>query len=312
MNLRLSSAPHIHSRQTTAGIMRDVIIALVPSIAAGVYLFGTRAALVLIASVITAVMSEYLWQKLAKKPVRIGDLSAVVTGLILGLNLPSNVPLWMPVIGSFFAVIIVKQLFGGIGNNFLNPASTARAVLLTSWPARMATALLPQRAIFSTTAALADATTAATPLANPSAYTQLDLFLGNVPGAIGETCKAAILIGLLYMLVRGVVRWQIPVVFVGTVALTTYLLGGDALTAILSGGVMFGAVFMATDYVTNPMLTRGQVIFAIGCGLMTTLIRQFGNYPEGVTYGILLMNCVTPLIDKYSKRRVYGEVRQHA
>ena len=311
MALHISTGPHLRSRDDTQRLMLDVLIALLPSTAASIYFFGLRAALIIAVSVAAAVLSEFVWQKLAHKPIRINDLSAAVTGLLLALNLPANVPWWIPLIGSAFAILIVKQLFGGIGHNFLNPALAARAVLLTSWPSHMTKAYLPLRTLFASSAATGvDTVSAATPLLVPS--TELgDLFLGNIPGAIGETCKAAILIGLVYLLVRRVISWEIPVVMVGTVALMSWILGDDVLRMVLSGGLLFGACFMATDYVTSPMLKLGHVIYAVGCGLMVTLIRKFGNYPEGVTYAILLMNIVTPLIDRSLKRKVYGEVKQH-
>ena len=313
MNLRISTGPHVVARESTQTLMLDVIIALIPTTAAGIYLFGIRAAWVLAVAVVSALLSEYLWQKLAKKPVRISDLSAVVTGLILGLNMPPQIPLWVPAIGSFIAVILVKQLFGGIGHNFMNPALLARGVLLVSWPAAMTVFTLPVRVLGNTAVeASADAVSAATALIRPSAYTTYDLLMGNIPGAIGEVCKLAILIGFLYMLFVGTVSWHIPVCFVGAVALLTWVLGGDPLAAVLSGGVLFGAVFMATDYVTNPMLNIGHIIFGIGCGVVVVVIRKFGNYPEGVTFAILIMNILTPLIDRWTSRRVYGMVKKHA
>ncbi len=312
MNLHISTGPHIKSRQDTQSLMRDVLIALLPATAAAVYLYGARAVWLLLASTASAVLAEYVWQKLTKRPIRVSDLSAAVTGLLLGLNMPANAPVWVPVIGSVFAIIIVKQLFGGVGHNFLNPALAARAVLLTSWPAHMASAILPLRTIgASSVQTSVDMVTSATPLSGKFECSALDLFLGNIPGAIGEVCKAAILLGYIYLVLRGVIGWHIPAVFVATVALMSWLLGGNPLTAVLSGGVMFGAVFMATDYVTNPMLRRGQAIYAFGCGMLVVLIRKFGNYPEGVTYAILLMNIATPLIDRSLKRRIYGEVKQH-
>lgn len=311
MSLRLSTGPHILARTSTRSIMLDVIIALIPTTAAGIYLFGWHAAMVVAVSIISAVLAEGTWQKLSGRRVAVSDLSAVVTGLLLGLNLPSSAPWWMAAIGSVVAVVLVKQLFGGIGQNFLNPALAARAVLLTSWPARMTTFFLPQRLLqvgTTSAASIGDAVSSATPLAK-SGTAMMDLLWGNVPGTIGEVCKIAILIGFVYLLVRGVVRPHIPVLFVGTVALMTWLFGGDPLAAVLSGGVLFGAVFMATDYATNPMMVIGQCIFAVGCGVIVVVIRRWGNYPEGVTYAILLMNIVTPLIDRFSKRRVYGEVK---
>ena len=312
MALHISTGPHLRAKANTQRLMLDVLIALLPATAASIYFFGYKAALIVCISVAAAVLSEYAWQKLAHKPLRIDDLSAAVTGLLLGLNLPANVPLWIPLIGSVFAIIVVKQLFGGIGHNFLNPALAARAVLLTSWPSHMTKAYLPLRTLFGSAAETGvDTLAGATPLLAPGAVEVRDLFFGNIPGAIGETCKLAILIGLIYLLVRKVISWEIPVIMVGTVALCSWAFGDDALKAILSGGLLLGACFMATDYVTTPMLKAGHVIYAVGCGLMVVLIRKFGNYPEGVTYAILLMNIVTPLLDKALKRKVYGEVKQH-
>ena len=314
MNLRLSTGPHYLSRESTKTLMLDVLIALVPTTAAGIYLFGIKAAWVLAVAVISALLSEYAFQKLAKRPVRVMDLSAVVTGLILGLNLPAEAPLWLPAIGSVVAVILVKELFGGIGHNFMNPAMLARGFLLASWPARMSVYYLPARVLGATSVIPAgtDAVSAATALIRPSGYQVYDLLMGNIPGTIGEVCKIAILIGFLYMLFVGTVKWHIPVIFVGTVALMTLLLGGDPVKAVLSGGLLFGAVFMATDYVTNPMLKTGQIIFAVGCGVIVTVIRLTKAYPEGVTFAILLMNILTPLIDRMTSRRVYGTVKNHA
>lgn len=313
MNLRLSVGPHYLSRESTQTLMLDVIIALVPTAAAGIYLFGSKAAWVLAVAVASAVICEYVFQKLARRPVRVMDLSAVVTGLILGLNLPAEVPLWLPAIGSAIAIIIVKELFGGIGQNFLNPALLARAVLLASWPARMSVYYLPTRVLgITSTVPAHDAVSSATALIHPHGYENYDLLMGNIPGTIGEVCKIAILIGFLYMLFVGTIKWHIPVVFVGTVALLTWLLGDDPVKAVLSGGLLFGAVFMASDYVTNPMLKSGQIIFAVGCGILVTVIRTAKAYPEGITYAILLMNIFTPLIDRATSRRVYGTVKKHA
>lgn len=300
MNLKISTAPHFHNPVNTKALMRNVLIALAPTTIYGVYAFGLPALMLLAVSCASAVLSEFLWQKIAKKKVRVGDLSALVTGLILGLNLPANAPWWLALIGSAFAIIVVKQLFGGLGDNFLNPAMAARAVLLASWPAHMTKYVCPtffQEGI--------DAVTTATPLATGTASLR-DLFLGNIPGTIGEVCKAAILLGFVYLLVTRTIRWRIPVIMVGSVFVFSWLFGRDPVQAILSGGVLFGAVFMATDYVTNPMTPLGQMIYAFGIGLIISVIRQFGSYPEGVTYGILLMNIATPLIDRFIPRKVYG------
>lgn len=307
MNLTISTAPHIRCKDSVKTIMRDVLIALLPTTAAGIYLFGLNSALIVAVSVASAVLAEFAWQKLAKRPVRVKDLSAAVTGLIFALNLPPTAPWWMAMIGSAFAIIVVKQLFGGIGDNFLNPALAARALLLASWPARMTQFVLP--AYFSG----ADAVTSATVLSESGFQTTyLDMFLGRIPGTIGEVCKAAILIGFAYLLIRRVISWQVPVIILAVVALLSCIFGSDPLTAILSGGAMFGAVFMATDYTTSPMTAKGQIIFAVGIGVIIVLIRKFGSYPEGVTYAILFMNIVAPLIDKYVAPRLYGEVKKHA
>ena len=306
MSLRISTAPHMHNPLTTQRLMQYVCIALLPTAAWGVYAFGLPALLVLGISMAGSVLAEFLWQKIAKQPVRINDFSALVTGLILGLNLPATAPWWMVLIGAFFAVIIVKQLFGGLGDNFLNPALAARAVLLASWPVHMTASACVNPTFFQ---AGVDAVSTATPLGVPGNYTLMQLFLGQCPGAIGEVSKAAILVGLLFLLVTKVISWRIPVIMTASVFCCTMLIGGAtpeaALAAVLSGGVLFGAVFMATDYVTSPITPWGQVIYAIGIGLIITLIRQFGSYPEGVTYGILLMNIATPLIDRLP-RKIYG------
>lgn len=306
MSLRISTAPHAHNPVTTQRLMQYVLIALLPTAAVGVYAFGFPALLVLAVSCVTAVLSELIWQVIAKQEVRISDCSALVTGLILGLNLPSTAPWWMAMIGSAFAVIIVKQLFGGLGDNFLNPALAARAVLLASWPKYMTASAYMTPTFFQSGV---DAATAATPLASKGTYSLMELFLGQIPGTIGEVCKAAILLGFLFLLVTGTVSWRIPVVMTGSVFVFSWIIGGGgaeaALAATLSGGVLFGAVFMATDYVTSPITPRGQIIYAAGIGLIIALIRNYGSYPEGVTYGILLMNIATPLIDRIP-RRIYG------
>lgn len=303
MNLRISTAPHIHHPVTTQRLMIYVLLALLPTTAVGIYAFGLPALMLLAISCVTAVLSEFLWQKIAKKRVLISDCSALVTGLILGLNLPANAPWWLAVIGSAFAVILVKQLFGGLGDNFLNPAMAARAVLLASWPVHMTSFVLPT--FFSG----ADAVTGATPLATKSAQL-MDLFMGNIPGTIGEVSKVAILLGLLILLFTRTITWHIPFTMVASVFVFSWLFGADPVYSILSGGVLFGAVFMATDYVTNPMTASGKMIYAAGIGLIITVIRQFGAYPEGVTYGILLMNIATPLIDRFLPQKIYGRQKE--
>ena len=301
MSLRLSTAPHIRSPKTTTRLMLSVLLALLPSAAAGVWYFGARALMLLCVSTASAVAAEYLWQKLGRLPVRVGDLSAAVTGLILGLILPPTATWWMAVVGSVFAIIIVKQLFGGIGDNFLNPAMAARAVLLASWPARMTAYVTASR--FG-----ADAVSTATPLARGAegSCSYLELLLGNVPGTIGETCKLAILAGLLLLLLTRTVTWRIPVIMLGSTAFFSWILGFDPLYAVLSGGVLFAAAFMANDYATSPMSSRAQVVYAAGIGLITVVIRNYGSYPEGVTYAVLFMNILTPLLDRFMPHKIYG------
>lgn len=301
MSLRLSTAPHIRSPKTTTRLMLNVLLALLPSAAAGVWYFGTRALMLLCVSTASAVVAEYLWQKLGRLPVRVGDLSAAVTGLILGLILPPTATWWMAVVGSVFAIIIVKQLFGGIGDNFLNPAMAARAVLLASWPARMTAYVTASR--FGV-----DAVSTATPLARGAegSYSYLELLLGNVPGTIGETCKLAILAGLLLLLLTRTVTWRIPVIMLGSTAFFSWILGFDPLYAVLPGGVLFAAAFMANDYATSPMSSRAQVVYAAGIGLITVVIRNYGSYPEGVTYAVLFMNILTPLLDRFMPHKIYG------
>ena len=309
MQWKVSAALHVHAKDSTATLMLDVIAALMPCVVAGIWLFGYRAAIVVAVSVAACVLTELVCQKIAKKPIRINDLSAVVTGIILALNLPSTAPWWMILIGAIIAIGLVKQLFGGIGDNFLNPALTARAVLLASWPARMT----------ATNTASAyplpfDTVTSATVLTPETTLntTMVDMLVGRIPGTIGEVCKVAILLGLVYLLIRRTITWHIPVVMVGTFMLSAWAFGLDPIHAVLSGGILFGAVFMATDYGTSPMSTGGQVSYAAGAGLIVALIRAFGSYPEGVTYAIRFMNVVTPLIDRAVKPRIYGEVKSHA
>ena len=296
----VSSAPHVRAKDSTAVLMLDVITALMPCAVAGVWLFGWDAARVILISVASCVLCEYLWQKLARKPIRINDLSAVVTGLILALCLPPTAPWWMIVLGAAVAILLVKQLFGGIGDNFVNPAMTARAVLLASWPAFMAA-----KAYVTPF----DAVSSATPLAESGApaLSTLDLFIGRMPGSIGEVCKLGILIGLIYLLVRKTITWHIPITMLASFALSMLLLGGDPVEGLLTGSVLFGAVFMATDYTTSPMTVPGKLIYAAGGGLIIALIRTFGGYPEGTTYGVLLMNIATPLIDRATRLRIYGQ-----
>lgn len=314
--LIVSHAPHIEGKDSISHIMLNVIIALLPALIAGCIVFGYRAFVVTLVCVVSCVAAEGVWQKVLKKPVTLWDFSAVVTGMLLAFNLPAGIPLWMAVIGSVFAIIVVKQFFGGLGYNFMNPALGARAFLLASWALAMTTWPTPGTHIplFNT----ADVVTSATPLAAYAAGegnlpSYMTLFLGNTGGCIGETSALATLIGAAYLLACGVIRLRVPVAFIGTVALGTWIFGGhnglftgDCLYQILSGGLMLGAFFMATDYSTTPFTPAGQIVFGIGCGVITVLIRIWGGYPEGVSYSILLMNIVTPLIDKVTAPRRYG------
>jgi len=320
----VSSSPHIRSDETISSIMLDVIIALSPAFIAGAYFFGYRAILITLVSIISCVAAEYIWQKTCKKPITISDWSAVVTGMLLAFNMPVTVPLWMPVIGGFFAIIIVKQFFGGLGHNFMNPALAARAFLLASWPGAMTKWVQPfeKISLFGNV----DAVSSATPLAiikGTEAVEQAvpgywQLFFGQIGGCIGETSAIALLLGAAYLLYRRVINWRIPVTFIATVGLFTFIFGkdglftGDALYHILSGGLILGAFFMATDYVSSPVTPKGQVIMGIGCGIITSIIRLYGGYPEGVSYSILLMNVLTPLIDKYTMPVKFGEVKARA
>ncbi|MDM8312188.1 RnfABCDGE type electron transport complex subunit D [Clostridium cadaveris] len=307
--LTLSSSPHIRTNESVQTIMRDVLIALLPAALAGIYFFKMRATLVMIVAVAAAVLSEYLWQRLTHKDITVGDLSAAVTGLLLAFNVPPTMPLWMVAVGSVFAVLIVKQLFGGIGQNIVNPALAGRAFLLASWPIAMTTWTL-------------DGATTATPLAILKAGegtlpTLSQAFIGNIGGCIGETSALALLIGFIYLLYRRVISWEIPVVYIGTVAILTTVIGrngfmtGNGIYEIFTGGLMLGAIFMATDYTTTPMTKKGQVIFALGCGIIATIIRTIGGYPEGVSYSILIMNLCVPLIDKFATPRTFGEAKKH-
>ncbi len=313
-NLRVTSSPHLHSGDSVRGVMADVVIALIPAVLVGVFYFGLPALWLILTSVASCVLFEALWQKMMGKPITIGDFSAVVTGLLLAFNVPSTLPLWMIVVGAFFAMIIVKQLFGGLGHNFVNPALAARAFLMASWAASMTKWVTPS--VFGM-----DARTTATPLAmmKTHAFSKLpslwDMFIGNIGGCIGETSALLLLLGGLYLMIKKVIHPAIPFSFIGTVAVLTFFLGGGTspeesatimLAHILSGGLMLGAFFMATDYTTSPTTKWGAYIMGIGCGVLTVIIRLYGGYPEGVSYSILLMNIASPLIDKVTIPRVFG------
>lgn len=306
--LIVSSAPHIRTKKDTPGVMLDVIIALLPTLIAGVVIFGLRALLVVATCVLASVVSEFLFNIIVKKNQTIFDLSAIVTGLILGLNLRADAPVWQCIVGSVFAIIVVKCLFGGLGQNFANPAVTARVFLLICFSNTLAGGARP---IISSNP---DLVAGATPLAVIAEGGELpalkDMFLGLRGGAIGEACILALVLGFIYLVARGVINFEIPVIMVGSVFVLSLLVGGDATVAlyqILSGGLVFGAVFMATDYVTTPITRTGKMIFALGCGLITFLIRQYGGYPEGVSFAILFMNILTPYIESWTKPRALGK-----
>ena len=309
-NLAVSSSPHLRSGASTRRIMQEVCLALAPAGIAGIVLYGAHAAALIAASVITCVLSEFIYQKLAKEKTTIGDWSAVVTGLLLAYNLPANAPIWLAVVGGVIAIVLVKQMFGGIGSNFMNPALTARAILFVSWSSLMSS--YPQ-----TTFAV-DATSSATPLALMGAGSVTDvnlwnLMIGNCSGVLGETCKLAIIAGGVYMLIRRIIDWRIPVTFIGTVFLCYLLKDGAemAVYQVFAGGLMLGAFFMATDYATSPVTGIGKLIMGVGCGILLFVIRAYASYPEGCSFAILFMNVVTPLIDKFTMPKPFGEVKQH-
>ncbi len=312
-NFAVTSSPHLRDKATSQRIMQEVCLALAPAGIAGIILYGLNAALLIAICVATCVLSEFVWQKATKQTVTISDWSAVVTGLLLAYNLPATAPWWIAVIGSILAIVVVKQFFGGIGSNFMNPALTARAILFISWSGIMGA--YPKANPFQLTA---DAVTGATPLATLNGGTTeginlLDLLLGNHGGVLGETCAIAIILGGVYLLVRGIADWRIPVSFIGTVFVCYLLKDGAemALYQVLAGGLLLGAFFMATDYATSPINKAGRVIFGIGCGFFLFIIRAFANYPEGCSFAILFMNVATPLIDRFTMPRPFGEVKKH-
>ncbi len=309
-NLIVSSSPHIRTPRDTRAIMLDVLIALAPALIASVIFFGLKALLVTAVSVVSCVVFEYGYRKLMKKNTTIGDLSAVITGVLLAFCMPASAPWWLPIIGAFFAIVLVKQLFGGLGKNFLNPALAGRAFLLASYAVLM-TSWTP--ASFQNV----DAATYATPLASlHSGVLASDsigaMLLGNVGGCLGEVSALALLLGGAWLVYRKVISLRIPLSFIGTVAVITLIFSrGNAhfvwmLQNLFSGGLMLGAIFMATDYCTSPVTPKGQIIYGIGCGLLTVLIRYFGGYPEGVSYAILIMNIPVWMIDKNTAPRRFG------
>lgn len=306
-----SSSPHIRSEQTTHKIMLDVLIGLLPALAASVFYFGFNSLVLVVLSVASAVVTEYVLQIIMKKDVAISDLSAVVTGVLVAFNIPSTAPWWIAVMGSVFAIAIAKQIFGGIGFNFMNPALVGRAFLMASWPVHMTTGFIDP---------ITDAVTTATPLAILKGVegealplpSLIDMLLGRMPGSLGETSAILLIIGGVYLIYRGVIKWIIPVVYIGTVAVLAMFVDGPSMVAyhIFGGGLILGAFFMATDYVTCPITDKGKIIYAVGCGALTMLIRAVGGYPEGVSYSILLMNIMTPLIDKYVSPKLFGGAKK--
>ena len=308
--LIVSSSPHLNGKRTTQNIMLDVIIGLAPAMLASIVYFGVKAAAVILTCVASCVLSEFLCRKVMKRPQTVGDLSCVVTGVLLALNLPATIHPLIAVFGSVVAIVVVKQMFGGIGQNFVNPALTARIILMNSFPARMTHWVAP-----FDYAATADSITTATPLGilkegGGELPSYLDLFLGKTGGCLGETCALAILIGGIYLIARRVISPVIPVTYLATAVVFSLLFGRDPIFDLLSGGLMLGAFFMATDYTTSPLYFWGRVVFAIGCGALTLVIREFGSLPEGVSYSILLMNILTPLIERYIKPKAFGSPKK--
>ncbi len=320
--LTISSSPHVHSPVTTKTLMRDVLIALIPALIGSVVFFGFRALMVTMVSMAACVFFEWAWCKLMKKHCKVYDMSAMITGALLAFVCPVTIPYWCIILGDFFAIIVVKMLFGGIGRNIVNPALAGRAFMF-SWPVLMSTwvkvGFENAVGIFST----ADAVTAATPLANmhqgmmPAESIQ-DMFLGNVGGCIGETSALLLLIGGVYLVVRKVISLRIPVAYIGTVAVLSLLfpMGNDPIqwmaAQLFGGGLMLGAIFMATDYVTSPLTHLGQIVYGVGCGVITIAIRYFGGYNEGVSYAILVMNCCVVLLDRIGRPAKFGAPKKEA
>ena len=310
----VSGTPHVRSKESIQSIMRDVVIALIPASVMGIYYFGFKALMLIAVSIVSSLVFEWGYEKILKKPITVSDFSAVLTGLLLALNLPATASWWVPVVGSFIAIVLGKQFYGGLGQNFINPALIGRAFLVAAYPTQTT------GAAFATGRMIVDASTYATPLAELKAGTALvngdaikNALIGNVGGCIGETCAIALLIGGVYLIVKHIISWRIPVIYIAVVFILTTIMRGNGVIGgvyeIFVGGLMLGAFFMATDYVTSPISAKGQVIFAVGCGLLTSFIRVYGGYPEGVSYSILIMNLAVPLIDRYTRPRIFGEVK---
>ncbi|MCC0666636.1 RnfABCDGE type electron transport complex subunit D [Clostridioides sp. ZZV14-6044] len=319
--LIVSSSPHVRSNEDTSYIMKQVIIALLPAAVAGVYFFRLNALSAMFFCILGTVGTEFLYQKFMKHKSTIGDFSAVVTGLLLAFNVPASLPWWMCLVGGIFAILVVKMVFGGIGCNFVNPALAARAFLLASFPVAMTAWTQPG---VNWIGKNLDAVTTATPLSflkngaagladlSSNGISLADMMIGNIGGCIGETSAILLLLGGVYLMYKGIINYVIPVFYIATVFILTFLLGGFninfAIYQLFAGGLMLGGFFMLTDYTTSPMTKKGQIIYAVLAGLITTVIRMYGGYPEGVSYSILLVNCLAPLIDKFVRNRVFGEV----
>ena len=318
------SSPFLRNNAvSTSGVMLDVIIAMIPTVLAAGWFFGKSALIHIFSAVISAVLAEWLYARIAKKESTISDLSAVVTGMLVAFNIPSGAPWWISVMGSVLAIILVKEIFGGLGQNFMNPALTARTILMLSWAAMMASTAPNAGQLFAGVAPEAvDVVASATPLAKGAPVFSLrDIFIGNIPGMLGETSKLALLLGGIYLLLRRVIDWRVPVFFIGTVLGLFWLQTGvfysvesgsqNALYQVLTGGLILGAFFMATDYVTCPISKRGKVVMGIGCGLLLFIIRVYNqSYPEGCSFAILFMNVLTPLIDKWTAPKPFGSVKK--
>ena len=304
VRLSVSVSPHIRGRTSTRSIMLDVLIALAPAFIASILIFGARAALIVCICAVTCVLCEFIFEKGMKKPITISDHSAIITGVLLAFNLPVDIPIWQAVFGSAVAIILVKQLFGGLGKNFANPAITARIVMFLAFSVSM-----------TTWTHHVEAVTGATPLmllaggATDTLPKLTDMLLGLRGGALGETCALALLLGGIYLIIRGVITWHTPVVYIATVFAFTALLGQDPVYHILSGGLLLGSIFMATDYVTTPQTSGGRLIFGVGAGLLTVIFRVYGSFPEGVSFAILLMNILTPYINKLTENKPLGGVK---
>ncbi len=301
--LMITSSPHLHCGMNTRGVMLDVLIALLPAAVASVLLFGWRALAVELVCVASCMAAEVLSRMVMKREQTVGDLSCVVTGLLLAFNLPATMPLWQAALGGVVAIVVAKQMFGGLGQNFVNPALAGRIVLMASFPEAMNNWVVPL------TGTGADAVTSATPLAGGT-YSLTEMFFGIRGGCLGETCAMALILGGLYLVVRRVISPAVPLIFIGTVFVLSWLLGEDPVREILSGGLMLGAIFMATDYTTSPINKAGKVVFALGCGALTVLIRQFGSLPEGVSFAVVIMNILVPLIERATRPIPFGEKRR--